>query len=111
MLRLLSPKAQGREDFWKPSKPFHVGIHWLTLAEYSQICQGFIHFQVFASFYNGQISHQQHNIRANPHVTGNFLTYHEPDSNLGSAKRMQQAASDNALPNSNIGAGYWDKLL
>ena len=34
MLRLLSSEAQGRKDFWKPSKPSHVGIHWIALAEY-----------------------------------------------------------------------------
>ena len=37
MLRLLPFKAQGRNKFWKPSKPCHVGIHWKTLAEYSQM--------------------------------------------------------------------------
>ena len=37
MLRLLLPKAQGRKDFWKSSKPYHVGTHWIALAEYSQI--------------------------------------------------------------------------
>ena len=36
---LLSYEAQGRKDCWKPSKPCHVGIHWITLwiAEYSQM--------------------------------------------------------------------------
>ena len=34
MLRLLSSKAQGHEDNWKPSKPCHVGIHLKALAEY-----------------------------------------------------------------------------
>ena len=29
MLRLLASKAQGCKDFWKPSKPWHVGIHWI----------------------------------------------------------------------------------
>ena len=37
MLRLLSSKAQGCKDFWKPSKPCFVGIHWIALAEYSQM--------------------------------------------------------------------------
>ena len=27
MLQLLSSQAQSRNDFWKPSKPCHVGIH------------------------------------------------------------------------------------
>ena len=30
-------KAQGCRDFCKPSKPSHVGIHWIALTEYSQM--------------------------------------------------------------------------
>ena len=59
VLGLLSSKAQGRKDFWKTSKPCHIGIHWKALFKHSQmstICQGFINF--FASFCIGQISHQ-----------------------------------------------------
>ena len=47
--------------FLKPSKPFHVGIHWNALAECSQMSthipgfQSF--FRFFASFCIGQISH------------------------------------------------------
>ena len=37
MLRLLSLKAHGCEDTWKPFEPCHVGIHWIALAEYSQM--------------------------------------------------------------------------
>ena len=37
MLRLLSCKAQGRKDSWKPSKPCCVGIHWIDLDEFSQM--------------------------------------------------------------------------
>ena len=33
MLRLLS--SEGRKDFWKTSKPWHVGIHKIALAKYS----------------------------------------------------------------------------
>ena len=64
MLRLLLSKAQERKEFWKPSKPCHVGIHWIALAEYSQESthlpgfQSF--FRIFASFCNDQSSHQQH---------------------------------------------------
>ena len=36
MLRLLLSKAQGCKHFWKPSKPCHVGIYGIALAEYSQ---------------------------------------------------------------------------
>ena len=57
-------KGQGCRDFWKPSKPYHVGIHWKALAEHSQMSthvprfQSFFNF--FASYCIGQISHQQH---------------------------------------------------
>ena len=27
-------KAQGRKDFWKSSKPCHVGIHWIAPADH-----------------------------------------------------------------------------
>ena len=37
MLRLLSSKAQGRKEFWKPSKPSHIGIHWKEIPEFSQM--------------------------------------------------------------------------
>ena len=50
MLRLLSSKAQGCKDFWKPYKPCHVGIHLIALAEYYQMnthCQGFCRFSGF----------------------------------------------------------------
>ena len=63
MLELFLSKAQGCKDFLKPSEPYHVGIHWIALAEYFQMCthlpgfQSF--FRFFASFCIGQISHQQ----------------------------------------------------
>ena len=64
MLRLLSSKEQRCKYFWKPSKPCHVGIHWIELAEYSQMSThlpGFLSFFRFlTSFCIGQISHQQH---------------------------------------------------
>ena len=37
VLRLLTSKGRGRKHFWKPSKPCHIGIHWVPLAEYSQV--------------------------------------------------------------------------
>ena len=64
MLRVHSPKAQKRKNLWKTSKPCHVGTHWKALAEYfhmSTHLPGFrSFFRFFASFYIGQISHQQH---------------------------------------------------
>ena len=49
MLRLLSSKEQGCKDFWKSSKPFHVGIHWIfiprVLFRWVPMCQGFNYFQ------------------------------------------------------------------
>ena len=52
MLRLLSFKAQGGKDFRKPSKPCHVGIHWIALAEYSHMSTHLPEFQSFFSFFN-----------------------------------------------------------
>ena len=49
MLWLLSSKAQGCKDFWKPSKPCHVGIPWIALAEYSQMSTHMPGFQSFLS--------------------------------------------------------------
>ena len=65
MLRLLSSKAQGFKDFQKTSKPCHGGIHWIGIAEYSQMSTqvpGFHSFfrGFFASFCIGQITLQQH---------------------------------------------------
>ena len=64
MLRLPLSKTQGGKDFWKPSKPCHVGIHWIALAEYSQMCTHVSEFQLFFRFFTlfciGQFSHQQH---------------------------------------------------
>ena len=37
MLRQLLSKVQRCKDFSKSSKPCHVGIHWIALAEYSQM--------------------------------------------------------------------------
>ena len=37
MLRLLSSKAQGCNDFLNLSKPCHVGFDWMALDEYSQM--------------------------------------------------------------------------
>ena len=58
MLWLLLSKAQGCKYFWKPSEPYHVGIHWKDLAaEYSQMTTHLLGFQslfkIFASFWIG----------------------------------------------------------
>ena len=58
MLRLLSSNAQERKYFWKPSKPCHVGIHWITLTEYSQMSthmSGFMHYFVLANLATSSI--------------------------------------------------------
>ena len=47
---LLSSKAQGCKYFWTPSKPYHIGIHWITLAEFSQMSAHLPAFQSFLSF-------------------------------------------------------------
>ena len=63
MWRLLSSKTECK-DFYKPSKPCHVGTHLKALTEYSQMSTHFLGFQSFFRFFAlfciGQISHQQH---------------------------------------------------
>ena len=51
MLRLLWFKSQGCKDFWKPSKPCHVGIHWTAFVEYSQMNTHVLGFQYFLRFF------------------------------------------------------------
>ena len=48
--------------FEKPSKSFYVGIHWIALAEHSQMSTHVpgSFFRFFAPFSVGQISQQQH---------------------------------------------------
>ena len=36
--------------FWKPSKPYHVGIHWMALTEYSQMSTHVPGFQSYSRF-------------------------------------------------------------
>ena len=52
MLRLLSSK--GCKDFYKPTEPCCLGIHWIALTEFSQMSThlpGFLlYFSFFASF-------------------------------------------------------------
>ena len=61
ILRLLSSKAGGHKDFWKPSKPCQIGIHWKAFAEYSQMSTHVpgisSFFTFFATFCIGQISY------------------------------------------------------
>ena len=47
MLKLLRPKHKNAMIFWKTSKPCHVGIHWIALAEHSHMST---HVPVFQSF-------------------------------------------------------------
>ena len=51
-------KAQECKDFGKPLNPCHVGIHWIALAEHSQMSTHLQWFQssfsVFASICIGQ---------------------------------------------------------
>ena len=49
MLRLLLSKAPKYKDFWKTSKPCHVGIHWIALTEYSEMST---HVQGFQSIFS-----------------------------------------------------------
>ena len=54
MLRLLWSKAHGCKDFWKPSKPCHVGIHWKAPTEYFQMST---HVPRFPSFFQIFLHH------------------------------------------------------
>ena len=57
-------KAQEGKNLWKPSKPCHVGTHWIALTDYSQMnthTPGVQRFpRIFALFCIGQFSHHQH---------------------------------------------------
>ena len=48
MLRQFSSITQWCKDFLKSSKPCHVGIHWIALAEYSQMRTHVPGFQSFS---------------------------------------------------------------
>ena len=69
MLRLLSSKAQEQIYLWKTSKLGHVGIHWIALAEYSQMSTrvpGFQSFFRFFTFYVLVAKFATRTIRVNP---------------------------------------------
>ena len=42
---------QASKDFWKPSKPYHVGIHRIALAEYYQMSTHEPGFRSFFKFF------------------------------------------------------------
>ena len=42
VLGLLLSNAQGCKDFWKTSKPCHIGIHWIALTEWVPNCAKFL---------------------------------------------------------------------
>ena len=50
VLRHFLTKDKGYTDFWKTSKPCHVGIHWKALAEYSRMNNHAPRFQSFFRF-------------------------------------------------------------
>ena len=50
MLRLFCPKHKDANIFFKPSKPCHVGIYWIALAEYSQMGTHVPGIQAFLTF-------------------------------------------------------------
>ena len=43
--------TEGGKHFRKPSKAYHVGIHWIALAEYSQMSTHVPGFQTFFRFF------------------------------------------------------------
>ena len=66
VLRLLSSRAQGHVHFCEPSKPCHVGICWIALAEHSQmnarisaVFQFFLHPFVLAKLATGSMRVKQ----------------------------------------------------
>ena len=59
-------RAHGPTDLWKPSKPCHIGFHWMALNEYSQMSTHLpSHFSgvFFASFIMAKLATS--NIRVN----------------------------------------------
>ena len=79
MLRLHSSEAQGCKDFCKPSKPCHVGIHWIALTEYSQMSTPMPRFEsffsVFASFCNWQLATSIKRVKGTSHKPRQVLGY------------------------------------
>ena len=80
MLRLRSSIGQESTDVWKPSKPCHIGIHWVALTECSQMST---HVPGFQSFFFRFLHHvvlatlATRNIRVNlwtPRSVRNHLT-------------------------------------
>ena len=63
---IFCPKHKDAKTFFKPSKPCHVGIRWISLTEYSNTGTHMPGFQTFFSFFSlfciVQISQQQHNV-------------------------------------------------
>ena len=78
MMRLLSSKAQERNDFWKPFKPYHVGIDCIALAEYSQMSthvpgfQSFFQEPIVSTPKNIQILHSAQLVFNNPIKYGDY---------------------------------------
>ena len=56
MLSLFSSKAQGCKHPWIQSKPCHVGIYWIVLAECSQMSTHLPWFQSFSGFLHHFVS-------------------------------------------------------
>ena len=63
MLKLHSSEAKNTQKPPKSSKPLHVGIHWIVLAECSRMSTDLSVFRSFFSFFAlfciGKICHQQ----------------------------------------------------
>ena len=77
MLRLLSSKAQEHKDIRKSSKPYHVGTHWIALAEYSQMST---HSPAFQSFFRDIL--EELNWKLKHFLQGNCI-YAKPIINIG----------------------------
>ena len=66
-------RGKWKQRSLKPSKPIHFGIHWIALAEYSQmstICQGFKHFLLALLHYSIMAKLATDSIRVNAFMLG-----------------------------------------
>ena len=67
MLRLLSSITQDSKDFWKTSKPCHVGTHWKALADEYPYARVSVIFHVFLHhFVSAKLATSSIRVRVSP---------------------------------------------
>ena len=99
MLRLTFVQRTRMQRFLESSKPCHVGIHWIALAEYSQTSThvpGFqLFFRFYASFCIGHFVQATSSIRVNiPCCETNVLHLRKPALGGSVHYLAHQAPSD-----------------